>query len=303
MSFPNLPNIPRFPDWLPRFGNLLRDSRTLRGLSIEQVAEAVGLDPGALRDIEKGKRAAPPKDIAAALADTLRLGKDEREAFLEAAELDSPMLGAILGRASAPSARRDTPVLPAAILVFLIADIRGYTHFTQQQGDEAAARLTARFAELAGAVAERWDGYLVEVRGDEVLAVFASARQALRAAHDLQGRYADEARGHPELPPGVGIGMDIGEAARVDDGYRGAALNRAARLCSLAGPGEVLVSTGVVYVAPQVDGVTFVARGQDQLKGFDGPVPILLAAPSEATPADDDEAGRDAEGAGGQEPA
>jgi class 3 adenylate cyclase len=66
----------------------------------------------------------------------------------------------------------------------------------------------------------------------------------------------------------------------VDEGYRGAAVNRAARLCSLAGPGEVLVSTGVVYVAPQVDGVTFVPRGQEQLKGFDGSVPILLAAPT-----------------------
>ena len=37
------------------------------------------------------------------------------------------------------------------------------------------------------------------------------------------------------------------------------------------------------------------ARGQDQLKGFDGPVPILLAAPSETNPAGDEEAGRDAE--------
>ncbi len=83
-----------------------------------------------------------------------------------------------------------------------------------------------------------------------------------------------------ELPPGVGIGLDLGEAVPVDEGYRGAAVNRAARLCSLAGPGEVLVSTGVVYVAPQVEGVTFVPRGQEQLKGFDGSIPILLAAPN-----------------------
>jgi class 3 adenylate cyclase len=297
MSFPNLPNVPALPDWLPRFGDLLRDHRTLRGLSVEQVAEAVGLDPVVLRDIEKGKRAAPSKDIAAALADTLRLGKGERKALLSAAALEAPGAGAVLGRGPAPGARAEPPPLPAAILVFLIADIRGYTHFTQQQGDEAAARLTARFAELARTTAERWEGYLVEVRGDEVLAVFASARQALRAAHDLQARYDEEAQAQPELPPGIGIGLDIGEAARVENGFRGAALNRAARLCSLAGPGEVLVSTGVVYVAPQVDGVTFVARGQDHLKGFDGPVPIMLAAPSEASPAGD-EGGQEAEEAG-----
>ena len=46
----------------------------------------------------------------------------------------------------------------------------------------------------------------------------------------------------PTLPLAVGIGLDAGEAVPVDDGYRGGALNLAARLCSLAGPGEVLAS-------------------------------------------------------------
>jgi adenylate cyclase len=280
-----MPNFPKLPDFLdsdffkrmPRFGDKLRDARTLRGISVEELAGAVGLAPGALRDIEANKRGAPPKDIILAIADVLKLSKPERGDLLSSAELASPMLDAILGRESQPAAR---PTLTAAILVFLIADIRGYTHFTQAYGDEAAARLTTRFADLARAVAEQWDGQLVEVRGDEVLLVFASARQAVRAANALQARYTEEAQTHPELPPGIGVGLDLGEAVPVEDGYRGAALNRAARLCSLAGAGEVLVSTGIVYVAPQVDGVTFVVRGQEQLKGFDKPVPILLAAAS-----------------------
>lgn len=36
-----------------------------------------------------------------------------------------------------------------AIRAFLIADVRGYTLFTQEPGDEAAARLAKKFAELA----------------------------------------------------------------------------------------------------------------------------------------------------------
>jgi class 3 adenylate cyclase len=280
------PPIPDFLGKLPRFGDHLRDYRTLRGMTIEQVAEAARLAPSALRDMEAGKRQAPSVDVVKTLADALRLNKQERETLMEAAELDLPFVRAALGQAPAKPGR---PALTAAILVFLLADIRGYSRFTQERGDEAAARLTARFAELAQAAVERWDGQLVEVRGDEVLCVFASARQALRAAHDLQARYSEEARAHPELPPGIGMGLDLGEAVAVDEGYRGAALNRAARLCSLAGAGEVLVSSGVVYVAPQVEGVTYVARGQEQLKGFKGAVPILLAAPSEAI-----EAGREA---------
>lgn len=275
---PDLPNLPDFLKRLPRYGDHLRDYRTLRGMSIEELAAAVQLAPSALRDIEAGKRSAPPKDVTIALAAALNLGGRERGELLRAAELDSPMLSAIFGDETLPSTAR--PPLTAAILVFLIADIRGYTHFTREQGDEAAAHLTTRFAELAQGVVERWDGQLVETRGDEVLAVFASARQAVRAAHELHERYAAEREVNPEFPLGIGIGLDLGEAVPVEQGYRGAALNRAARLCSLAGPGEVLVSTGVVYVAPQIDGVTFVPRGQEQVKGFEAPIPILLAAPS-----------------------
>jgi class 3 adenylate cyclase len=266
-------------DHLPRFSDKLRDFRTLRGMTVEQLAEAVGIAPKAIREMEAGKRRAPSEDTVKAMAEALHLSEDEREALIDSAELDTPFVGAIFGRRTEKPTRIE---MTAAILVFLIADIRGYTRFTQQYGDEAAARLTARFAELAQAAVDAEDGRLVEVRGDEVLAVFASARQALRAAHDLHARYAEEVHAHPELPAGVGIGLDVGEAVTLDDGYRGAALNRAARLCSLAGPGEVLVSTGVAYVAPQVEGVRFVARGQEQLKGFDGPVPILLAAAAPA---------------------
>lgn len=37
---------------------------------------------------------------------------------------------------------------PGAILTFLIADVRGYTLFTQERGDEAAAHLATKFAEV-----------------------------------------------------------------------------------------------------------------------------------------------------------
>jgi class 3 adenylate cyclase len=74
----------------------------------------------------------------------------------------------------------------AAVRTFLIGDIRGYTRFTAQHGDESASRLAAAFAEIAQEAVEAWDGDLVELRGDEVLAVFDSARQALRCAIELQ---------------------------------------------------------------------------------------------------------------------
>jgi class 3 adenylate cyclase len=272
----NLPlnNLP-----LPTFGEQLREFRTLRGKTIEELAAEVEITPMALRDIESGKRPAPPESTVVALANALHLEKDDRELLIDTAELSSPMLRKILSKDKPTPGQ---PTLTASILVFLIADIRGYTRFTQEHGDAAAARLTTRFSELAHSIADQYDGRIVEVRGDEVLAVFASARQALLAAHTLQARCAEEAATHSDLPLAIGVGMDVGEPIPMEDGgYRGAALNRAARLCSVAGPGDVLVSTGIAYIAPQVDGVTYVHRGNEELKGIAGPTPVLLAARTE----------------------
>jgi len=68
---------------------------------------------------------------------------------------------------------------------FLIADVRGYTRFTREHGDEAAARLAQAFAGLAYDSVEARGGRLVEVRGDEALAVFPSPAAAVRAAAEL----------------------------------------------------------------------------------------------------------------------
>ena len=161
------------------------------------------------------------------------------------------------------------------IRTFLIADVRGYTHFTSEQGDEAGARLAARFAEVVGEQIESRGGTVVELRGDEALCVFGSPRKALRAAVDLQRRFADELRADPSLPLRVGIGIDAGEAVAVAGGYRGGALNLAARLCSIAGPGEVLVSEGIVHLARHVDQMSYVDRGRVELKGMDRPVQVM----------------------------
>jgi len=164
------------------------------------------------------------------------------------------------------------------IRTFLIADVRGYTMFTQERGDEAAARLAARFAAIVREHVEARDGSVIELRGDEALAVFASPRQAIRAAVDLQDRFLRETTEAPDLPLAVGIGLDAGEAVPVGDGFRGGALNTAARLCSVAAPGEILGSESVVHLARTVEGVTYDDRGALRLKGLAEPVDVSAIA-------------------------
>ena len=171
------------------------------------------------------------------------------------------------------------PERDAGIKTFLIADVRGYTAFTDDRGDEAAARLATRFGELVRSSLETAGGSMIELRGDEALVVFDSARKAVRAAIALQVLFIDETVSDPTLPLAVGIGLDAGEAVPVDGGYRGGALNLAARLCSLAGPGEVLASREVAHLARKVEGIKYVERGSIRLKGLTDPIEVIRVRP------------------------
>jgi branched-chain amino acid transport system substrate-binding protein len=169
------------------------------------------------------------------------------------------------------------------VRTFLIADVRGYTRFTQAHGDEAAGRLAASFAALARETVTAAGGEVVELRGDEALCVFSSARQALRTAVELQRHFRARVDGEPVFPLGVGIGLDAGEAVPVEDGYRGGALNLAARLCSLAAPGQILASETVTNLARAVEEVRFVER-RARVKGLEKPVRLIEVVPKEELP-------------------
>jgi class 3 adenylate cyclase len=159
------------------------------------------------------------------------------------------------------------------VRTFLIADVRGYTRFTEEYGDEVAARLAAKFADVVQDGVEARGGAVVEIRGDEALAVFTSARQAIRAAIDLQAQFDEETQADSDLPLRVGIGIDSGEAVALEDGgYRGAALNIAARLCGRAHGGEILISEGTSRLAGRLAGIRYVDRGRAHLKNVSDPI-------------------------------
>jgi class 3 adenylate cyclase len=179
----------------------------------------------------------------------------------------------------------DRPHRPETDLrTFLIADVRGYTRFTQEHGDEAASGLARQFAEIVRAVVPIFGGELLELRGDEALCVFGSARQALRAAVELQRSLRTPADGGNVFPLGVGVGLDAGEAVPTEGGYRGRALNAAARLCAAAQAGDILATQTVVMLAGRVDGVRYGNQRRIQAKGIDSPVVASLIVPEVPLP-------------------
>ena len=164
----------------------------------------------------------------------------------------------------------------SGVHTFLIADIRGYSRFTENYGDEAAAELSRTFANVVRDIVETHEGVLREMRGDEALAVFASARQAIRAAVEVQEQLEDQSDADFQIPCKVGIGIDAGEAVQLEDGsFRGAALNIAARLCGRAQGGEVLVSESTVRLAGRLGGLEYSDRGRVRLKNIPDPIHVF----------------------------
>jgi class 3 adenylate cyclase len=168
-----------------------------------------------------------------------------------------------------------------ALRTFLIADVRGYTRYSDEHGDEAASALASRFAAIVRSVIPTRGGEVVELRGDEALCVFASARAALWSAVELQRSFREVIDGAPALPLGVGIGLDAGEAVPTEGGYRGRALNVAARLCSLAKPGEILASETVTNLAGRQGRATFAPRRPTRVKGVGEPIRHVEVVPED----------------------
>lgn len=162
---------------------------------------------------------------------------------------------------------------------FLFADVRGFTRFTQEHGDAATAAMIQTFLGTAAtALGDR--GEVVETRGDEVIAAFQSTRAALEAAIEMQRALASNEAG----PIPVGIGIDIGEAVPVGDGYLGNALNLASRLCGAAGAGEILTTREVAHVAGTVEGASFEDRGERTFKNVAERVRVIRVVPSGEDP-------------------
>jgi predicted ATPase/class 3 adenylate cyclase len=274
--------MPDEPAAEPSFAALLRRYRRAAGLTQEQLAERAGLSARAVSDLERGDRSARRSTLDC-LVPALGLDMHGRTVFEQArTRARSQALGknSVVGSAlPAPEAP-----LPAGMLAILVADVRGYTAFTHLRGDAAGAHLALRFAALAAEVILGAAGKVVEVRGDEVLAVFTSARAALQAAIALLARCADETS--DDLPLRAGIGLDVGEPVAVPGGYRGEAINTAARLCARARPGEVLASEAAVGLARHIQGLAYRDRGTLALKGIARPVRAWLVEVGDGAPED-----------------
>jgi branched-chain amino acid transport system substrate-binding protein len=165
---------------------------------------------------------------------------------------------------------------------FLFADLRGYTHFVEGHGAASAADLLDRYRALVREEIRRFEGAEIRTEGDSFYVVFGSVSAAVRCALTIAEAARLSATERPDLAIRVGIGIHAGETIVTPEGYVGSPVNIAARICSLARPGEVLVSDTVRALTQTMLPVRFMSRGRRQLKGVADPIALFAVEPVDA---------------------
>ncbi len=163
---------------------------------------------------------------------------------------------------------------------FLFADLRDYTAFVHARGDHAAAALLGRYRTLVRGEIASFAGAEIRTEGDSFYVVFDSASAAVRCGLAIIAA-AGETATEPD-PIHVGVGVHAGETVETGEGYVGSAVNIAARLCSVAKTGELIVSDTVRALTRTYLDVTFEPLGARRLKGVDEPITVYRVVPGGA---------------------
>ena len=134
----------------------------------------------------------------------------------------------------------DATSLPTGFVTFLLTDIEDSTGLLRQLSDGYAKVLSQVRRIVREAVQDR-QGHEVDARADEFFAVFEGAALAVEAAVSIQRSMADR-RWPDEARCRVRIGLHSGEPTLTDAGYIGLSVHTAARVCSSANGGQIVVS-------------------------------------------------------------
>ena len=166
--------------------------------------------------------------------------------------------------------------LPTGRVTFVFTDIEGSTHALQQLGD-AYGGLLSTYTEVLCAAFTSAGGVEFGTEGDALFFAFDDAGAAVDAALTGQLRLAEQA-----WPGGLAVrvrmGIHTGEASLTPAGtYVGLALHLAARICSAAHGGQVVLSNDTVGDIERPAGAV-VDLGHHRLKDFPDPVPLFQLA-------------------------
>ena len=155
-------------------------------------------------------------------------------------------------------------------VAILMADISGSSALYEEVGDTDALRLVGTCLDDMAAIIEREGGTCIRSKGDDVLAMFADPLAALEASRAM---LALKLIGQTALA--IHVGATFGNVIRARDDIFGDSVNTAARLSSMAKPGELLASEGFVERLPEVERRRMRLLDTITFKGKDAPTSVF----------------------------
>lgn len=150
--------------------------------------------------------------------------------------------------------------VPQAITI-VFTDLEGFTHFTSEQGDEAAIELIGAHNRVTGPIIRSRGGHIVKRLGDGLLLSFPQPEAAVLAAVELLGTAPDPLR--------LRAGLHLGQAVVTRDDVFGNVVNVAARVTEHAKGGRALASIDVRDAVGELPGIHFGRARRVRLKGVE----------------------------------
>lgn len=138
-------------------------------------------------------------------------------------------------------------------LAILFADVVGSTRIYEIMGDLRARDMVLTCVEIMRTATEQNHGTVIKTIGDEIMATFPTANDALNAASRMQ----HDIRIHSELnvegqPIAIRIGGHFGPVVLENRDIFGAAVHTANRMTSQAKAGQIMVTSAMVErLAPE----------------------------------------------------
>jgi WD40 repeat protein/DNA-binding SARP family transcriptional activator len=216
------------------------------------------------------------------VAEALRTYQRARQTFVEELGIDpGPELRALeeqilMEGVESDGAVRASPAavaLPSGVVTFLLTDVEGSAESWEADASEMS-RAVRLHDSLIGAAVSGAGGTLLKLHGEGegTFSVFARATEAVNAA--VTARRALDIQAWPEgLRLEARFAVHMGEVEERAGEYFGTAVNRAARIRSLAIGGQILVSHAVAEVVRDhlAADVSVVELGEQHLRGLAHP--------------------------------
>jgi class 3 adenylate cyclase len=132
-------------------------------------------------------------------------------------------------------------------VAILFADVVGSTQLYEQLGDVKAREMVARCLDIMREATEGNQGSVIKTMGDEVMATFPTADDAMNAAKRMQERIsADHSLGHDNGHVAIRIGCHFGPVVQEHRDIFGSAVHTANRMTSQAKAKQIITTLSTV---------------------------------------------------------